>query len=303
MIRWLVFAPAALLAFIAPAEERISLTVEEPIAVLPIAAGQFEVLVHSDQDCGSVTVDPYVELLNETGSVVAADDDGWHRQGDCLASRLSGVAGDGFQIRVRGCCGRFYGSVRVEWLSGTPPEMSVSTTLPVASTVPDSILETTTVAPTTSAALTTTVLPSTLPPVVTDPSTTIAVRDSVPVSTLPATTVEPAPTTIEVISWPTTTIPDRTTATAALPDPVADTSVLTSTTESTTTTMLLDPVTTTIAKPAIAEPDLFDGTHDDVIPEGSTISVAQRRTVVAVSAVFFIAVPRPSTSGSTGRRR
>lgn len=106
------------------------------------------------------------------------------------------------------------------------------------------------------------------------------------------------PSTTEVLEWPTTTFPDRPTATDAGLVPSADTNVPTSTIEPTTT---LEPVTTVAASlPPIEKVDLFDGSHDDVIPAGSTISIGQRRTVVAVSAVFFIAMP-PVTPSSRSR--
>jgi len=41
------------------------------------------------------------------------------------------------------------------------------------------------------------------------------------------------------------------------------------------------------------EVNVFSGGYDDYVPSGSTISVAERRTVVAVSAVFFV-TPLPA---------
>lgn len=134
--------------------------------------------------------------------------------------------------------------------------------------------------------------PETLPEAT---STTVAV--SVPSEMTTTTEALPAPTTTEVLEWPTTTFPDRPTATDAGLVPSAATSVPTSTIEPIPTTSL-EPTTTSIAPPSSI--DLFDGSHDEVIPIGSTISIAQRRTVVAVSAVFFIAMP--PTTGSSRRR-
>jgi hypothetical protein len=134
--------------------------------------------------------------------------------------------------------------------------------------------------------------PETLPAAT---STTVAV--SVPSEMTTTTQALPASTTTEVLEWPTTTFPDRPTATDVGLVPPADTNVPTSTTEPTTTTLEQPPVETL---PPPAQVDLFDGSHEDVIPAGSTISIAQRRTVVAVSAVFFIAMP-PVTSSSRSR--
>jgi hypothetical protein len=305
--RWIVFLPAACLAFFsapAGASDLITISVEQPSVLLPILAGDFEVIAHSDRDCSVLEVDPFLELLDPSGAVMAADDDGWHRQGDCLASRLAGVAGDGFSIRVSGCCGRPYGVIRLEWLSGGAPESAPST----AVSVPETLPEATSTLPAVSTTLEMSEPSVTLPAsTVLEPATTVALEVTsttvleVPIPTEPATTL-PAPTTSEVISWPTTTIPDRPTATAVLPDPVVSTSVQSSTTVS---TLSPDPTTTVPTKvpPPIVERDLFDGTHDDVVPEGSTISIAQRRTVVAVSAVFFIAAPRPSSGGNGSSRR
>lgn len=126
-------------------------------------------------------------------------------------------------------------------------------------------------------------------------STTVAV--SVPSEMTTTTEAVSAPSTTEVLEWPTTTFPDLPTATDAGRAPAAATNAPTTTTEPIPTTTL-EPVSTSIAAPATV--DLFDGSHDDVIPAGSTISIAQRRTVVAVSAVFFIAMP-PVTTSSRSR--
>jgi hypothetical protein len=44
-----------------------------------------------------------------------------------------------------------------------------------------------------------------------------------------------------------------------------------------------------------AQVDIFSGDYDEYVPLGSTITVAQRRTVVAATAVFIIMMPAPST--------
>lgn len=151
-----------------------------------------------------------------------------------------------------------------------------------------------------------------LPPVsVSEPPTT---TEPVVATTEMSTTTEavPAPTTTESPVWLTTTTLALPTATAVGRDPVAATSVPTSTTEPIATTTLVQttlpvesslPTETLPTLPPPDQVDLFDGSHDEVVPAGSTISIAQRRTVVAVSAVFFIAVPRPSSQSSSRRRR
>lgn len=48
-----------------------------------------------------------------------------------------------------------------------------------------------------------------------------------------------------------------------------------------------------------ASVDIFSGTFDSYVPTGSTISVAQRRAVVAATAVLFVApLPVPTSSSS-----
>ena len=48
-----------------------------------------------------------------------------------------------------------------------------------------------------------------------------------------------------------------------------------------------------------ANVDIFSGTFDSYVPTGSTISVAQRRAVVAATAVLFVApLPVPTSSSS-----
>jgi hypothetical protein len=150
-----------------------------------------------------------------------------------------------------------------------------------------------------------------LPPVSVSepPTTTLPVVATTEMST--TTEAVPVPSTTESPVWLTTTTLDLPTVTAVGRDPVADTSVPTTTTEPIATTTLVPttlPVESSLPTETLPQPDevdLFDGSHDEVIPAGSTISIAQRRTVVAVSAVFFIAVPRPSSSSSSssGSRR
>jgi hypothetical protein len=152
-------------------------------------------------------------------------------------------------------------------------------------------------------------VPSTIPVLPTvsvsePPSTTEPV---VPTSEMSTTTeAVPVPSTTEFPVWLTTTTLDLPTVTAVGRDPVVDTSVPTTTTEPIATTTLPVESSSSLPTETLPQPDeidLFDGSHDEVIPAGSTISIAQRRTVVAVSAVFFIAIPRPSSQSSSRRRR
>jgi hypothetical protein len=41
--------------------------------------------------------------------------------------------------------------------------------------------------------------------------------------------------------------------------------------------------------------NIFDGTHDDYVPVGSTITVEQRRTIVAASTILMT-LPTPTAS-------
>jgi len=140
-----------------------------------------------------------------------------------------------------------------------PTAETVSSTLPPETTVVPSTTAspTTTVSPTTSVAPSTTTLPE---------STTIPTPTTTPPSTLP----EPpgsVPQDDSPVLVPETALAEQPSANA--PDEVK--------------------------AQFEAQVDIFSGEYDDYVPLGSTITVAQRRTVVAATAVFIIMMPAPST--------
>lgn len=157
------------------------------------------------------------------------------------------------------------------------------------------------------------------PPTTQETTTTL---EETTTTQIPTTTVEETTTTIAQTTTttqaPTTTvapIPETTTTTTQVVTPTTQQPTTTTIAEVTTTTEVV--VDTTVPDNGIIEepsPDasdeeklqfeqevnIFDGTHDDYVPLGSTITVAQRRAVVAATAVLFILpVPVP-TSASTG---
>lgn len=161
--------------------------------------------------------------------------------------------------------------------------------------------------------VTTTWVPTTISTAPTTTSTSI-----VPTTIVPATTL--APTTTEIFAPPTTqppTSPPPTVATSVVQPPSATAPNVTvavppATTSPTITTVPLTsttgtPTTTTIAPFVIPQPDsdaptelkqqfenqvnVFDGTHDDYVPAGSTVTVAQRRTIVAATVAVSTIMP------------
>lgn len=180
----------------------------------------------------------------------------------------------------------------------TTTQAPASTTTEVASTTSST---TTTQAP--PPATTTTEVPPS--PTTEAPTTTT----EPPTTTTTTTTTEPASTTsislLETSTSAPTTIPPRTTTSTTTTISETTTSIQTSTIlEEIPSTSLFLETSTTLFAPALDAPveekqkfeeevNVFSGGYDDYVPSGSTISVAERRTVVAVSAVFFV-TPLPA---------
>jgi hypothetical protein len=211
----------------------------------------------------------------------------------------------------------------------TTTTISETTTTVEASTTTEETSTTTTEPPTTTQApaSTTTEVTSTTSSTTTTqappPATTTTEAPPPPTTEAPTTTTEPPTTTttepasttstslLETSTSAPTTVPPRTTTTT-----VSETTTSFTTNpisqdvavgESPSTSLVLE-TTTTLFAPALDAPieekqkfeedvNVFDGGYDDYVPSGSTISVGERRTVVAVSAVFFV-TPLP-----TPRRR
>ena len=181
---------------------------------------------------------------------------------------------------------------------------TTTTTTEPSTTIPE---PSTTLGTTTSSTSTISSVPTTAPA---QASPTPAVEQTtVPeTSILPSTSV--APSTTET---PVTTLPP---ATSTIPSvPPSTTTLAPPTTESTDTPLTApaqdDSQGQVSQEPLIQEPpadaspeekaafesqvDVFSGAYDNYVPLGSKITVAQRRTVVAVTAVLIMLAPPPST--------
>ena len=154
----------------------------------------------------------------------------------------------------------------------------------------------------------------------TEPSTTTSstsTTEPAPPPALPATEETVAPST----TFPETTVPETTTTVIQITTTVAPTTTLApTTTVETTTTIVLE---TTVPAPVVqettspeageeapppppldasyeekqefeAQVNIYSGEYEDYVPAGSTITVAQRRTVVAATAVLIMFAPPPS---------
>jgi hypothetical protein len=215
-----------------------------------------------------------------------------------------------------------------EWTI-VPPEaftrnnVAVTTTTTVPETTTTTVEEraTTTLPETTttsSSTTTTTQAPPPPPPppppapTTTEPSTTVPEpTTTVPETTttvLPetTTTTQPRPprttTTTEPL-LPATTVETSAPANVTAAVPEAPPRLDVGSPETTTETTVASTVDTTIPAPAADAPieereefeatvDIYSGEYDDYVPVGSTISVAERRTIVAATAVVFM-MPAP----------
>jgi len=290
---------------------------------------------NSNQSCINFTVDPYLWLYDDnpesTGELIAEDDDSNHNNYDqCVSAKLY-VTLDAGDYRLRagyfpqeyglGYDGGEYELVSEFNLGGVPSTTSTSTTTTTSSTTTTSTTTTTTtLLPTTTSSSTTTVVPSststtttttTLPPTTTTSTTSTTLP---PTTTTTSTTVVPTTTTTEA---PTTTSTSTTTTTTTVaPTTTTSLALITSytTTVAPTTSLNTTTVPITVANPTISQPannasqqekeefeqavDIFDGSHEDYIPSGSSVTVAQRRTIVVVTAVTSILPTPVSRKGS-----
>ena len=195
----------------------------------------------------------------------------------------------------------------LEWWAASPdptttssePEQTTSTVEQTSSTSTSST--TTTVQETTTTSSTSTsssTVPTTSPPP--PPDTQPTVETTSPETTLPETTV---PTTLPAVATTVaTTVPPTTTT-----EPVPTTTSPPDASGAPESVVNPDPVVDTgvIEQPSLDAPieerlefeskvNVFSGEYDDYVPVGSKISVAERRTVVAVTAVLIMFAPPPS---------
>lgn len=144
---------------------------------------------------------------------------------------------------------------------------------PVTETTPSTSSPTTTVASTTTQSPTTTE-PATTEPPATEPATTLAQSpESTPGQTTEPITApaETVPATAPAETFPASTEPDTTTTSS---DAVPTTN--------------LQALSDDDKEELEAQVNIFAGGYESYVPTGSTITVAQRRTVIAVTAVTLV---------------
>lgn len=300
MRRLLPFAATLLaIAFVSPlrAETLITLTPEVPYVDILVGSGLLDVVAHTDHDCQTTPIDAYLILYNTNMVAVRQDDDGAHNwQTDCVASRITyTIPEPGWTLRVTSCCGRPYGQLRIEYLTGNPQttttttttQPETTTTVATTTTEPATTTTSTTYEPTTTVAETTTTTSTTLAP---EPTTTqpepTTTTDAPP--TTPQTTVAPA------IETTTTTQPAKqTTTTTHAPE-----STFVSTTTSTEvppeqTPPQTPPPATETTTPETNLPTVQTNIRREVLAPGVTPQQAQ--TVIATTIVGVLLAPAPAS--------
>lgn len=310
MRRLLPFAATLLaIAFVSPlrAETLITLTAETPFVDLPLSAGDLDVVAHTDRDCQTITVDAYLILYNTNMVAIRQDDDGAHNwQTDCVASRLTyTIPEPGWTLRVTSCCGRPYGQLRIEYLTGTPQttttttttQPETTTTVATTTTEPATTTTETTYEPTTTTSTTLAPEPTTTQP---EPTTTTDAPQTTPQTTIPETTVPPV--VASVIETTTTTQPAKqTTSTTHAPE-ASDASTTTSTEVPSTTQppQTQSPATETTT-PETNLPTVRTNIRREVLAPGVTPQQAQ--TVIATTIVGVLLAPAPATRSNRAKTR
>jgi len=258
------------------AELTVTLTPEQPAVLITLAPGQLDAIAHTDQSCTTVTVDAYLVLLDPDGNTIAQNDDGAHDPNiDCVASRLTyDIPGDGYTLRVTSCCGRPYGTLRVEIRTGALAATTTTTTDPPETTTTEATTTTTT-APTTTVETTTTT---------TEPATTSTTQEPTTTSTSIAATIAPPTTPVSTLATlPSTTVPPIITASTSAPT-TAPVEISTSTSSTTSSTAPISPKISNPTVKAAASNALAPG----VTPEA-------QRAIVAVSLTMLMAAPTTRT--------
>jgi hypothetical protein len=169
------------------------------------------------------------------------------------------------------------------------PTTEPETTTPSTTTTSSTVAETIPAPP-----------PATEPPVETSAPTTSPATSVAPSTTETPVTTPPRPTS------PTSSTPPATTLPATSLPATPETTQTPPTAPAQDDSPVLVPDTTPVEQPSLgaseeekaefeSQVNVFSGEYDTYVPLGSTITVAQRRTVVAATAVFIIAMPAPST--------
>ena len=314
-------------------EETYTLTSTTPYVDLTLEPGTFDIIAHTDRSCQTITVDAYLILYDDAGTVRAQDDDGAHNGlTDCVASRLRfEVPGPGWRLRVTSCCGRPYGAIRLEMLSGAPTPPTTSETLPQATTAPEtSTTESTTTTTTTVETTTTSTTSTSVPPETTTtraiPEETTTTSTTPPTTEPPTTTTEPRPaptapsppaetSTTTTTAASTTTPPPRTTSTTTTTEAPALPSLPTTSVEPPRTTELPQELTITDDTPIeelVELPveelqalplevrqkfesavNLYSGKFDSYVPTGSRVPIKERRTIIAATTMVAASTAVP----------
>jgi len=281
MIRRLLPLAGAIYVLIAAqpvnaSELTVTLTPEQPAVLITLAPGQLEAIAHTDQSCTTVTVDAYLSIVHvPTGTVVISDDDGAHNPNtDCVASRITyPVLNDEYALRVGSCCGRPYGTLRVEIRTGALAATTTTTLAPPETTTTEAATTTTT-APTTTVEIATTT---------TEPATTSTTYDPTSTSTSIASTTAPPTTPVSTLATLPDTVPPIITASTSAPT-TAPVEISTSTSSSTSTTSPISPKISNPSVKAAASNALAPG----VTPEA-------QRAIVAASLTMLMATPTTRT--------
>ena len=185
------------------------------------------------------------------------------------------------------------------------PTTTTSTTLEETTTTQSTVVETSTTEPPVES--TTTIPPTTLETTTTVQETTTTTSSTIveTTTTVPETTTTWTTTTTTTIAPSTTVIETTTTVVAST---TTESTVVPTTTDSTPpTTQPSKNASEKVKKAFESQVNVFDGSHDDYVPSGSTITVAERRVIVAATTVLFVLpvpIPTSSTSGaSSGRKK
>lgn len=253
-------------------ELTVTLTAEQPAVLITLAPGQLEVIAHTDVACNQLTVDAYISIVHiPTDQIVISDDDGAHNAAtDCLASRLTyPVLNDEYALRVTSCCGRPYGVLRVEIISGALATTTTTTSAPPETTTTEPAT-TTTIAPTTTVEPTTTTMPETTTSTTYEPtSTSTSIASTTAPPTTPVSTLASLPDTVPPI------ITDSTSAPTTAPVETSTSTISTTSTTSPTTPKISNPSVKAAASNALAP---------GVTPEA-------QRAIVAASLTMLMAAP------------
>ena len=193
-------------------------------------------------------------------------------------------------------------------LDTTAPEES-SSTVPISTTTTEATVQTMTTMTTLQTPTTQTTEAVSIPLPQPTIATTTTVQESTTSSVLEVTTSTAETTTTTTISKSTTTSVAKTTTTTANPpattSPEAPVSLPVASENlnpvETTQPIFFSPETS--VEPLVDAPDevkeqfenqtnIFDGSHDDYVPVGSTVSVAERRTIIAATTILMT-LPSP----------